>query len=185
MTMTHRLILNYWSTAEGRRSRPDQPDATSVHELSAGLFERGLGVLERTQGLWVEVKLEKIEEQLNPRNSAAYQVELLAFTDPVKVRTVRIPEAELAKLANETNHALMLEAIYRWGQNDFQAQELPSVSAGDVIRYGGRCWLVADVGFLCLSQAELKQLRETPQRERLPVRWEIQAAHRALQEQED
>jgi hypothetical protein len=67
-----------------------------------------------------------------------YEVEMHAFADGA-IRTVRIPEDHLPKQGAGIEE--VLEAVFMYGQNDFQPQPMPSVSVGDVVRipdgYGG------------------------------------------------
>jgi hypothetical protein len=60
------------------------------------------------------------------------------------VRPVDIPAAELPDGAGLD---AVLELAFKYGQNDFQPKRFYSVSVGDVIRYQGRRFLVAGLGF--------------------------------------
>ena len=54
----------------------------------------------------------------------------------------------------------MLDLAYKFGQNDFQPQALPSVSVGDVIDLGDRGrFLVASLGFT-LFQGDVQELAD-------------------------
>jgi hypothetical protein len=91
-----------------------------------------------------------------------YEVEMLAFGDGTTrafgdpaIRTVTIPDDEHKRLAIATAFAsrqqainLTLEAVFKWGQNDFQPLPMPSVSVGDVIRlHDGSRYRVEPFGF--------------------------------------
>lgn len=87
---------------------------------------------------------------MNDVNDAAWpvpvayvQVEMLAFFEG-RIRTVEIPAAE--RFAEKVPMA-QLDLVYRYGQNDFQPQRMPSVSMGDVIRLHGKRYRVASMGF--------------------------------------
>lgn len=86
------------------------------------------------------------------------EVEMLAFGEPGEVRKVEIPE----NLDNVT----VLDSVFHYGQNDFQPQNHPSVSAGDVIRYKGENYLVASVGFKKLTDEQLNEYRSLDRKDR-------------------
>lgn len=70
------------------------------------------------------------------------EVEMLAFGGG-QIRVVDIPEADWP-----TDHpANQLEAVFLWGQNDVQPQQIPSVSVGDVVRLDGKRYRVESMGF--------------------------------------
>lgn len=74
-----------------------------------------------------------------------FEVEMVAFKaqgHDYGIRTVEVPTEELTG-----NSKKDLDQIYYWGQNDFQPQQIPSVSVGDIIRYKKRRFLVKTVGF--------------------------------------
>ena len=70
------------------------------------------------------------------------EVELLAFGNG-EIRIVEVPFDEF----NDTNDWDKLELIFRYGQNDFQSRQQPSVSVGDVIRLNGKRFQVVSSGF--------------------------------------
>ena len=81
------------------------------------------------------------------------EVEMVAFADQGKsfgIREVEIPDAEAARLSEEK----LLELIFRYGQNDFQPKQVPSVSVGDVIRIDGKRFLVSAMGFKKIGKEE-------------------------------
>jgi len=82
-----------------------------------------------------------------------FEVELNMFAQG-KIRKVEVPWSELRFY---DTHAIEnnLGIIFKWGQNDFQPQELPSVSMGDVICYDGDRYLVLSVGFRKLGEGDI------------------------------
>jgi len=79
------------------------------------------------------------------------RVELWAFAKG-KVRVVEVPDHEIKKNKGEKE---ILESVFRWGQNDFQPQPMPSVSVGDVIGLpSGKRYQVEAVGFRELKEGE-------------------------------
>jgi hypothetical protein len=81
------------------------------------------------------------------------EVEMLAFGNPGEVRPVEIPNQDVSLPVNE-----LLEVVFYWGQNDFQPQQHPSVSAGDVVRIGDDRYLCRGVGWKKLEQAEYENI---------------------------
>lgn len=75
---------------------------------------------------------------------------LYAFVDDSRI--VDVPDAEWndAKTTAER-----LELVYHYGQNDFQPQGVPSLTAGDVVIVDGDIWIIAMIGFHKLSIATL------------------------------
>ncbi len=69
-------------------------------------------------------------------------VELHAFGSGGAIRRVRIPD-DLA----DAEPARVLPWVWDSGQNDHQPQPCRSVSMGDVIRLGGRRWVIRAAGF--------------------------------------
>lgn len=79
------------------------------------------------------------------------QVEMLGFGEKGVFRPVNIPEEQ----PNQDTTEGLLEAVFYWGQNDFQPSgEHYSVSVGDVIWLDGEKWLVKGAGFKKLDEAE-------------------------------
>jgi len=70
-----------------------------------------------------------------------FEVEMRAFGNPGEVRKVNVPDDQITGTESDLN------LIFQYGQNDFQPQQHPSVSVGDVIRFGNRKVLVAPIGF--------------------------------------
>ncbi len=74
------------------------------------------------------------------------EVEMLAFGNGA-IRTVEVP-CDKFPLTSDTD---ALEAVFYYGQNDFQPKPFPSVSVGDVIRLGGARFRVEGMGFKKLA----------------------------------
>jgi hypothetical protein len=92
-----------------------------------------------------------------------FEVEMNAFMDG-QIREVTVPWETFETL--ETTEQV-LEAVFKWGQNDYQPQDMCSVSMGDVIRLSGfdrrgveviERYEVAMFGFDKLYQVETKSL---------------------------
>lgn len=88
-----------------------------------------------------------------------FKVLMMAFCLPEQERLVDVPENEIGP---STPHNL--SRIFYWGQNMHQERECPSVSVNDVIVLlradGEEYWLVAPVGFKCISEHELGEHRK-------------------------
>lgn len=76
------------------------------------------------------------------------KVELNMFM-PGKIRTVNVPKHKLQGTINQ-----QLDQVFYYGQNDFQPQKLPSVSAGDIIQFKGDRYLILTLGFKKLKPGE-------------------------------
>lgn len=67
-----------------------------------------------------------------------FEVEMLAFGDPNEIRLVEVPWNRLSEedvLENRISTEEALQIIWRFGQNDVQPKQHPSLSVGDVIRF--------------------------------------------------
>lgn len=95
-----------------------------------------------------------------------FRVHLLAFSDPGTIREVEVPETALSDDRIQT-----LEQVFYFGQNDFQPQELPSVSMGDVIEYHDgrdlRLYMVVSRGFEEIGPVLFGTYQRLPQHARL------------------
>ena len=80
-----------------------------------------------------------------------FQVTLLANTNGL-IRRVSVPDQLPA------DDEAVLDLVFQWGQNDFQPQEMPSVSCGDVIHYKGEKWLVDTFGFKKITTEQFDAL---------------------------
>lgn len=95
------------------------------------------------------------------------RVRMLAFEEllpdgaPV-IREVDVPDAEI------TGSVLLdLDAVYYYGQNDFQPRECCSVSVGDVAEYAAKLWYCGRSGWLEMPEGEYVQYTAMDRRERL------------------
>lgn len=78
-----------------------------------------------------------------------FEVEMLAFENG-KIREVEIPQDEIKtlKLSDfDGTTSGLLDAVFLYGQNDFQPLPTCSVSVGDVVRLGNRKFRVDSFGF--------------------------------------
>ena len=74
-----------------------------------------------------------------------FEVEQWAFCGG-EIREVDIP---LAIIPDDTED--ILETVYKYGQNEIQAKDCPSVSMGDIILLEGKKFLVRITGFQSLT----------------------------------
>ncbi len=88
-----------------------------------------------------------------------YRVRMLAFGVPNEVREVEVAEPAI-------DMAILLDQIYRFGQNDFQPKNHCSVSMGDVIEIGDDLYLIKAVGFKKLTVEEYNQYTSLVQLDR-------------------
>jgi hypothetical protein len=79
-----------------------------------------------------------------------FNVELRAFLKG-QLRVVTVPGKDLDRAIGRDQ---ILDLIFKYGQNDFQPQQQPSVSMGDVIRFEGDRYLILSVGFRKLKPGE-------------------------------
>jgi hypothetical protein len=101
-----------------------------------------------------------------------FEVEMLAFGKPGEVRKVNVPDEALTRAKEDTDN--ILEAAFYYGQNDFQPQNHPSVSAGDVIRWKEENYLVAGMGFKKLTDEQLNDYRSLDQNDKFIGRCQIE-----------
>ena len=95
-----------------------------------------------------------------------FNVQLLAFMEG-DVRPVIVPNDEVPIKQDSEHIAYLLERIFYWGQNDFQA--VPgrcSVSVGDVAEVYGKFYIVRDIGWAEISAADLELYKQIPRRDR-------------------
>jgi hypothetical protein len=88
-------------------------------------------------------------------------VELLAFGNG-QMRPVEVPDDRLTDNLMEN-----LELVFHYGQNDFQPLPFPSVSAGDVVHYEGKTYMVDLVGFSEIAYDQLEAVRGVARRRNL------------------
>lgn len=87
-------------------------------------------------------------------------VHMLAFMDESPLRPVNVPDDEL------TGTIADLDKVYHYGQNDFQPLEFCSVSAGDIIHWQEKPYLVAGCGFQLLKLEQYVKYIATNRRDR-------------------
>jgi hypothetical protein len=80
------------------------------------------------------------------------QVQMLAFGNPGEIRTVEVPD-HLWTEDKDKN----LDLVFEYGQNDFQPQNHPSVSVGDIIELDTYYYIVRPFGFLGLTPDQYKE----------------------------
>jgi hypothetical protein len=89
-------------------------------------------------------------------------VHMFAFMiDRNTIREVAIPVyGELLEIIDRDKEALdeILDNVFKYGQNDFQAKDAPSVSVGDVIQLKDRYFMVMGIGFKEISKEEFDRL---------------------------
>ena len=90
-----------------------------------------------------------------------FHVEMLAFGRPEEIRIVEVPND---KITEDTNRNL--EMVFEFGQNEFQPQNHPSVSVGDVIQYNDEKYLVKNIGFKKLTETEYQNYKNINQKDR-------------------
>jgi hypothetical protein len=87
-----------------------------------------------------------------------FPVRMMAFHGSDTVRSVDIP----TKYVEDMDQADLLDWIYKYGQNDFQAvPNICSVSVGDVIELpNGENHMVVSIGFRRLKKKEYEDYRQ-------------------------
>ena len=84
-------------------------------------------------------------------------VYMLAFNDDKEmIRAVEIPDEEYKEANGITNQ--ILELVFKYGQNDFQPKQMPSVSVGDVVKFFNQYFMVKEAGYEELSKEEFDNL---------------------------
>ena len=91
-------------------------------------------------------------------------VHMYAFANPddkSEIRHVDLPiytELPDGLQLDDVELDKLLEMVFRYGQNDYQPQPMPSVSVGDVIQVFNRYFMVKSMGFKELSKEEFGAL---------------------------
>ena len=83
-----------------------------------------------------------------------FNVYMTAFKTKADIRVVDVPEDELMGDTEEEG----LEVIFHFGQNEFQSQDLPSVSVGDIIEKGDKYFMVRGFGFSEITKEEFDKI---------------------------
>ena len=90
---------------------------------------------------------------------------LLAFEED-RIRMVEIDDGFKASISVTD----VLEEVFKMGQNDFQPQEMPSLSVGDVVELDETCykkyWLIMSAGWKNLTEEEYEAYKQIPIPER-------------------
>jgi len=79
---------------------------------------------------------------------------MLAFQDKGMIREVDIPDDEY----DESGHMEILELVFKYGQNDFQPRQCPSVSVGDVAQIDGKYYVCSGVGWRSVTKSEFNEM---------------------------
>ncbi len=90
-------------------------------------------------------------------------VHMFAFADEgdrSKVRPVEVPIApgKQNPISSQDELSSLLELVFKYGQNDFQPKQFPSVSVGDVADINGRYFMVMVAGWKELSKEEFDKM---------------------------
>ena len=96
--------------------------------------------------------LQQLLEEAANADKTIFQVS--QFRNGGVIRNVKVPTEKLKDLEKH----LILELVFHYGQNDFQPQDHPSVSVGDIILYNEERWMVAGFGFKQITSEEWQQL---------------------------
>lgn len=79
-----------------------------------------------------------------------FKVHMKAFGNPGEIRIVDVPENRFI-MEDYYNNIISLDEclqiIFRYGQNDFQPKNHPSVSVNDVIEFDNKMYKVENIGF--------------------------------------
>jgi len=90
-------------------------------------------------------------------NSKTFMVHLLAFDRKESFRPVTIPDEKMLTFLLTLDKEVILDSIFYYGQNDFQSQQMPSVSAGDVIFLDDEIFMIMAFGFKKITPLEYAQ----------------------------
>jgi hypothetical protein len=98
------------------------------------------------------------------------KVQMLAFEKDGVVRLVNVPDEEVSIHLRGVDpywfHNHVLERVFFYGQNDFQPQNICSVSVGDVAEGEGKYYLCATQGWKEITPEWLEQYKLLPRRDR-------------------
>jgi hypothetical protein len=96
------------------------------------------------------------------------KVLMLAFGEPNQERIVDVGEFKEIPNCHDSNYLEeLLELVFHYGQNDFQPQQCPSVSVGDVAVLDDRYFFCAAVGWQKMLLAQLEEYKKMDRRDRL------------------
>lgn len=82
-------------------------------------------------------------------------VYMTAYGTKNEIRIVEIPDNEITPKSTISD---ALALTFKYGQNDFQPRQHPSVSVGDVVYLKNRYFMVLGVGWKELTEVEFKGL---------------------------
>lgn len=97
---------------------------------------------------------------------AKFNVRMLAFEDDGVIRQVDVPDD---KVVLTKSHLELLELIFYYGQNDFQPQQVCSVSMGDVAEIGDKFYRCEAVGWKEISDEQLREYEALDYRDRVSL----------------
>jgi hypothetical protein len=150
---------------------PPQTPVTALDRVNNGLslVQRALAKMEGdpkcSTVIWsilcdAEIQLRAAQDKLAPE--MAVDVHMLAFADKRGVvRKVVIDKQDLTLVEQGVNAEALgpiLSEVFRLGQNDFQPQDCPSVSVGDVIQLADRYFMVAPIDFKEITKEQFDGL---------------------------
>lgn len=95
---------------------------------------------------------------------------MLAFEDGV-VRQVEVPDD---KVILTKSHLDLLELIFFNGQNDFQPQQVCSVSVGDVAEIGDKFYRCEIVGWKEIAPEKLREYEAMDRRDRVLAAYKME-----------
>lgn len=72
----------------------------------------------------------------------------------------------MVEISDKTKAFDILDATFKYGQNDFQSQQMPSLSVGDVIELKGEYHLIMPAGFRKITPSEFESYKAIPMRDR-------------------
>lgn len=110
-------------------------------------------------GTWPFAKVQ-LQMMAGPR---VFTVHLLAFDSEENLREVTVPAERMEKCTSVDS---ILDAVFYYGQNDFQPQQMPSVSCGDVIFIEDEIWMVKAFGFQKITPLAYAKYVKTPKADR-------------------
>lgn len=78
----------------------------------------------------------------------------------IKVRLIANGNGEIrsVQIPDNTPYTNVLNAVYRYGQNDIQPLPQCSVSVGDVIEFGNDLWMVSISGFKLITEGQYQEV---------------------------
>jgi hypothetical protein len=93
-----------------------------------------------------------------------FNVRMLAYCEDDVVRHVDVPDSKVIVTKSVDG---LLELIFYYGQNDFQPQQVCSVSMGDVAEIGNEFYRCEMVGWRLITEEELREYEAMDRRDRV------------------